>query len=421
MSDTTILLIRGIVFIIIELLCVDFFVNIFKNRRKLSLLKKIIIYFMWLLLAIINSCIDFAILRFILAIITASIAIWLLYSVNIFVSVLFVSIATAIQILIDAIVVIFVSGNLNIEKNENAFFIESIISKSFALILFIIMWKIIDNKKQIFRFQIKEWLCFFAFPIIICLLGSMMLFQKSDVIICLALLGLLCGQFIFLYSMQNVMLREKNTYETDMQNAQIYLKLETYKNKEKLYEQQKKYQHDLNNHLKCIHDLINNNEVEKAKDYLESLQGELYDDNMMINTNNVVINSILRIKIAQAKEKGIHIILKINDMSSITIKEKDLIIVIGNLLDNAIEAIENINQADKKIYFNMHNNNGILEIVTQNKTLNIDNGWKSNKRNKEEHGFGLKNINDIVKLYNGEDMIFQSDDIVTHMVSLKVV
>lgn len=63
-------------------------------------------------------------------------------------------------------------------------------------------------------------------------------------------------------------------------------------------------------------------------------------DRNAIDTNNVIVNTILNEKYNEMMDKGIIFVFRINDLSSIKIEDEDLVVILSNLLDNAIEACQ---------------------------------------------------------------------------------
>lgn len=133
---------------------------------------------------------------------------------------------------------------------------------------------------------------------------------------------------------------------------------------------------------------------------LNSMYMELY----ISNTGNIVIDSIINFKYEEAYKKKIYFNLDIKVPPNMEVEDFDITIILGNLLDNAIQAVDKIE--DKKINISIKYDKGRLLIKVSNKFneyLVYNNGeLVSTKKDKENHGLGIKNIKDVLDKYKGE-------------------
>ena len=98
------------------------------------------------------------------------------------------------------------------------------------------------------------------------------------------------------------------------------------------------YKHDFHNHLQTLKGQLKTGDVERALAYINELDEKLTTVDTLLKTGNVSLDAILSAKIAQAKAEKIAVTVKANIPDKLTISDVELSIVIGNLLDNAIEA-----------------------------------------------------------------------------------
>jgi sensor histidine kinase regulating citrate/malate metabolism len=106
----------------------------------------------------------------------------------------------------------------------------------------------------------------------------------------------------------------------------------------------------------------------------------------------------------------------INFQHDITLPEKlhvsdvDLSIIIGNLLDNAVEACQKIEKEERYINLRISYGYGKIDIIMKNSSINeidiVSNYIDTTKLNKKNHGHGLENIKKTVKKYNGYFKIY---------------
>lgn len=204
------------------------------------------------------------------------------------------------------------------------------------------------------------------------------------------------------------LLQEKRLFELDAKGQQAL-----YHSLEEKIELQRSISHDYKNHLMYIQALLDKKEYEKLAHYLKKLNGEIERDLDRIDTNNPIINTIVNAKYCEARKKGAVIVCKINDLSEVKLEETDIIILLSNLLNNAIEAIE-ASQEQKIMRFKIMLENDKLIICVQNsysgKIKKRGEVYETTKiLNKEFHGIGIKNIVRITEKYGGEYQFEHTD------------
>ena len=135
-----------------------------------------------------------------------------------------------------------------------------------------------------------------------------------------------------------------------------------------IHKEMRGYKHDFHHHLQTLKGQLEAGEVTRALAYIEQLDDQLMNVDTLLKTGNVSLDAILSAKIAQAKEAGIAVTVKANVPDKLLITDLELSIVIGNLLDNAIEACKTvqterfmrifIGMKGKMLYFSMLNSAG---------------------------------------------------------------
>ncbi|MGB9679608.1 MAG: sensor histidine kinase [Thermoanaerobacteraceae bacterium] len=167
--------------------------------------------------------------------------------------------------------------------------------------------------------------------------------------------------------------------------------------------------HDLKNHLIIIAQLLKENKLTKLEEYLNSYLDEIDKSLISINTGINEIDILLYSKISSAKQKGINVDFKCTTIIKLSKKNiLDLISIMGNIFDNAIEATEDlkggkyikINICEDpidyiiKISNNFKNENKINELEV------FDEGFTTKEGN--DRGEGLKIVKKLVEKYHGE-------------------
>lgn len=177
-------------------------------------------------------------------------------------------------------------------------------------------------------------------------------------------------------------------------------------NAQKQYEEIKRIRHDIKQSCSVMEQLISEKRFIELQHYLQQFNNEISIGESTVNTNNHIVNAIINTKLGEAKRKGIKTFCNtIRNINTNDIADIDICNLLGNMLDNAIEATEMCGETETKyIEINISINGEMLIISVKNsynpKNSSID--LQTNKHNKEHHGFGTKSIKKIASKYNGE-------------------
>lgn len=176
--------------------------------------------------------------------------------------------------------------------------------------------------------------------------------------------------------------------------------------------------HDMRNHMICIRDLCENNEIENIINYVDNIEFDLKKYNVKkynFNTGSLIVDSILKNKKSLCDEKEIHFDVDVDFSKSDFIEMTDVCIMFSNIIDNAIDACSKIQlkTLEKRIRIEAKYIESFCIIVIENTKLNKirknNNKFLTNKDNSFFHGIGLKNVKKVVKKYSGELMIEYSE------------
>ncbi len=163
------------------------------------------------------------------------------------------------------------------------------------------------------------------------------------------------------------------------------------------------WRHDYHNHIQPVKAYLAMNSLEEARVYLDALEQDLDDINLLFNTGNINADAILNAKISLAIKKGIRVDYKATVPRALTVSDIDLCVVIGNLIDNAVEACEKVASENQfiRLYIGILQKQLYLSVsnATNEVVRKLDEQYISTKRG--NHGHGLKRINKIVDKYGG--------------------
>ena len=168
--------------------------------------------------------------------------------------------------------------------------------------------------------------------------------------------------------------------------------------------------HDMKNNVAVLSLLLKNGEYEKMKTYLDEMGAAIETADVSAHTGNTIADVIIAEKREKAKEAGA--VLKVSgSISDIDFSPVDTCKILANILDNAIEAINNeklsdLDESIKVINLDFRRTNNFLMMSLRNPCADkprINNGnLETTKRDAKNHGFGLKNVREAAAVYSGE-------------------
>ena len=160
--------------------------------------------------------------------------------------------------------------------------------------------------------------------------------------------------------------------------------------------------HDMKHHLQGIYVMTQNEERQKVLRYLERMQKSLINPGEYVTTGNQKMDAILNYILAKAEQMNIKVEQKVKVSRKIPIEAYELNIILGNLLENAIEAANE--SLEKYLYLHIVENKGMLMIHIKNsysgKLLTFGERFISTKSG-TKHGYGIINVKKIVESHKG--------------------
>jgi hypothetical protein len=237
------------------------------------------------------------------------------------------------------------------------------------------------------------------------------------------LISLLVNAYIFKKMVHGEEIEQKNL----LMEQQFKLQINHSKNMKSLYNDMRSVKHDMTNHLICLKNLAEQENLEEINNYLHTLGHTINKLDTKIKTGNPVSDAIINEKYNIAKLENINFKCDFILPDKFQINPVDLCIILSNALDNAIEACNKIEDKTiiKEIYITSYLRDLYLIIEVSNSNVNKikfkNNKIVSQKDDKVNHGIGLSNIEMVVKKYDGiYDIIFEKNKfILTIMLKLK--
>lgn len=169
---------------------------------------------------------------------------------------------------------------------------------------------------------------------------------------------------------------------------------------ESMYTKMRGWRHDYRHHIQTMKVYAANGEYDAIDHYLDMLDEDLTNVETVIKTGNRMADAILNSKLSLAAEKGIPMKAEAKIPVSLSVSELDLCIIIGNLLDNAMEACMELPPEKRLIRLYMEMKGNYLYLALTNTA-----GGRKKKSFRttkgEGHGLGLARVDAAVKKYGG--------------------
>lgn len=266
-----------------------------------------------------------------------------------------------------------------------------------------------------------DWLKLLVFPIFTIVIIAAMISAFKNVetpeqamLLLISSFGMIGMNIVVFYLLNDIVDREAQIFEDRIFRLKAKNQVDMYRSISENFDKQKKMTHEFKNKITCIETLIERNQFSKLEEYVKGIYSKLDKELDAIDTNNIIVNAILNTKYQEAEESGIVFVFRINDLSGLRINDEDIVTILSNLLNNAIEACKkcDINRRILKLKF--VNEDGMIKIGVRNTFENpifYENGEiRSTKLERvEEHGVGIKNIIEIIEKYDGSYVIKNSD------------
>lgn len=173
---------------------------------------------------------------------------------------------------------------------------------------------------------------------------------------------------------------------------------------ETMYQKMRGWRHDYHNHIQVLKAHVELGRYEEAKQYLDTLNDDLTTVDTVMKTGNVMVDAILNSKLTMIREKGIQVDATAMVPQDVPFSGIDLSVLIGNLLDNAMEACLQVRDKEER-FIRIY-----IDIIKKQLYVSVSNSMNGRAKRKGMqylstkaglHGFGLMRIDRIASKYGG--------------------
>lgn len=273
---------------------------------------------------------------------------------------------------------------------------------SFVLVLFVQGFK---NVKHEVPMPDVYWLSLLAVP-----LGTVVLlftvFSSSSVSHTILLICMGCALAIniltfFLYDEISSLLVNQMEQRLAQEQSRFYER--QVQMMEMSLESTRMLRHDLKNKISPLYALAQAGQSEELLAQLSELASSCDVDQEYVNSGNNIIDSIINFKLNSSKNLNITVSFDILIPEKLPLMTFDIAVILGNLLDNAIEAVANTDERWIDIKLKYTKGRLIIEINNSydGKLKKVDGRFISRKTDKKNHGIGLKSVEAALKNYDG--------------------
>ncbi len=410
----------------IEAFCLMMFMDTFLERREKcrSWRYVVLVIFAWGF-GIGNAYINIINIRLFVAILCFLIITHIGFQGKIWWKILFSVLYYGVILMADGMVQLFVvtSKRVIINSTDIKYTVLMIFAKVFLLAIVLTIKLLFRRKRQYGSLSVTKWLLYIIVPIMTIVIMLVFLTLEENMAMVVGTMILLGLNVVFITMMNIILDDEKKISDIKLMKENAERQLDLYNVLEQAYGEQRKSTHEFRHHMDCISGLLKDDEYDSAKEYVDKINGGFIDELNTLDTGNPIVNSVLNQKVRYAKSKDISLIPIFNNLGQLKLEKDDIVVILSNLLDNAIEACDKLMKSKKEIKINIEDDGKYTMITIKNsveeKLNHKDGRLRTSKADKLSHGIGLSNVESIVKKYNGECMYSTKDDCFTYTIHIE--
>ncbi|GGO00427.1 hypothetical protein GCM10010969_21620 [Saccharibacillus kuerlensis] len=259
-------------------------------------------------------------------------------------------------------------------------------------------------KKRRFPLESRYSLVFLCVPLIsIYLVNVFTLYSEKNIHYFLSVFGFIVLNVLVVYMLDTVIARFQLTLQNDRMQSQMDYQDANYEKTVHSFKEIKRIIHDTNKHLLVVAEYIERGRGEEAREHIRTMLNEIDNAYQRVNTGNLVVDALVTNALNVAGANGIRMDTELSLREpELPIERYDLCVVLGNMLDNAVEASKSIRMAeDRHVRIQIRSSEKALFIRVRNRTEREVADLHSRKSNPEDHGFGLTNIERMCDKYGG--------------------
>lgn len=317
---------------------------------------------------------------------------------------------------IEIILARFISGYFEFEtfSTNNYSSILGLVTIKLLSFMLVLILKNFKNMKEGIEISAFNWISIILIPGVSIFITILLLQAKNinNFYVFLSIILLFAINFITFYLYDNI----AATFQIKIEQMQLIEQNKSYERQfsvmKEALENTNVIRHDFKHHLAVIHCFVELNQTEECLSYLNKLSEWTDKQSLYAKSGHPIIDSIINFKLDQAAAKKISVSVRLQIPKDLELSTFDLSTLLGNLLDNAIEATCKLPE-QRMIQLTIQYQKGILLIQLKNSFNGIirksDNKILTTKKDAKQHGIGLRRISEVVEKYKGY-LVMENDD-----------
>ena len=273
------------------------------------------------------------------------------------------------------------------------------IKMAWILLLFLLrkIWKGRSNFRELSR---KEWGMFFM--ILLLTVASMLLMyfcysgeRKVQTAYLFLSVGLIFINIFVIELMQGILEKEELLRESALAGQKKESQIANYRDMQAVYERQGRKMHDYKNQIRTMQVLLKKGDTQAAAALAERLTESISVEMAAVSTNHPVVDAVLNQKFHAAREQGVSMTFRVGDMGGLRLDEEETVILLSNLLDNAIHECVKVARQGRNavIHVKLVQEGGKLIFSVRNPVV---------EKVQVTEGTGLSNVKAVADKYGGD-------------------
>lgn len=221
-----------------------------------------------------------------------------------------------------------------------------------------------------------------------------------------------------------LMQRMTESVKRQMQLQAEQIKTEYYQTLLEQQDQTRRLVHDINNHFQMVEGYLRAGEASGAADYLVKVRESLPVGTGRKFCLDSAVNALLNSRYTRLLEMHVDVHFNIDIGNLMGMEPMDLCTLFSNILDNAIEAAEMVEEEKRVVKLQARCEKGFFTLQEANSKVNkiVEEGGRilTGKREKEVHGYGIENIKEIVQKYGGKVEISHTESEFSVLVYIQI-
>lgn len=430
--------ILNILLILIEVFVLYQLGYCFFQRKCSTYIMFVSFLLMWIMhVLVVLLCGGYTVLKYLLLIILESVWIWVLFKPHILKCLTLSITCLSIMLVCDSVFlmgfsIVFSHNQTGYTQNIYAYYLFAYAAKIVELLLILVVRLLLKSRSTFSATTWHDWLRVITFPLMtaIVVFALMQIYESypnaaPSLLFCSAVL--ICADLLAIMLLNFMDEQQNRLHDYAILKHDIKLEQDNVTAWMNAYSNQRKQTHEYQHQLEVVRGLAQQGDRnDKLIQYVSQLLQTDMSDSLFVKTGRLVVDVILNQKSAIAQSKGITLKVQLDDLSEFALPDDGLVVVLSNLIDNAIEACDKNTSPDHKVITlkmqaNPEANFLYIENHSEQPVVIFNNRIITTKQDISAHGYGLKNIEAILSQYGGDYALDYAADTMLFCFSAQIV